>query len=79
VIKIKGEDVKIEPSSSRRTTTKYQFSSKVKYGCLIIPEYQISPHYWFGADFKIQSGENINFYGEALKATDKNLWLGKLI
>jgi hypothetical protein len=78
VVKLKSEDIKVSPSTIRKTTTEYQFGLGAWYGTVIIPEYQTTPQFWYGLEVKIQSGENFGLYGQLLKASDKNLWLGKV-
>ncbi|HOT05746.1 MAG TPA: hypothetical protein PK171_05855 [Atribacter sp.] len=78
VVKLKSEDIKVSPSTIRKTTTEYQFGLGAWYGTLIIPEYQTTPQFWYGLEVKVLSGENFGLYGQLLKASDKNLWLGKV-
>jgi len=78
VVKLKSGDIKVSQPSVRKTTTEYQFGLGAWYGTVIIPEYQTTPQFWYGLEVKVQSGENFGFYGQLLKASDKNLWLGKV-
>ncbi|QPM69459.1 hypothetical protein [Atribacter laminatus] len=78
VVKLKSGDIKVSPSTIRKTTTEYQFGLGAWYGTLIIPEYQTTPQFWYGLEVKVLSGENFGLYGQLLKASDKNLWLGKV-
>ncbi|NLJ38708.1 MAG: hypothetical protein GX432_08105 [Candidatus Atribacteria bacterium] len=77
VVKLKSGDIKVSPSSIHKTTTEYQFGLGAWYGTLIIPEYQTTSQFWYGLEVKVLSGENFGLYGQLLKASDKNLWLGK--